>query len=316
MHTLPYKEIFSPFNTKHTDANKDKDATPPNTTVVAQDSEHPNKDLNPLSSVLKRRQSWLDEFLPEETWIDSIKATSNYLANFDWERSFWQPTNSSQSMHVLSTQGRDGSRGVAQLWIVGQLEFAALEMRKTDYWMVRICISDTDRGKLRTSLKTTGILGDAWSTNSIEPVISVSARPDFVQSRIDLMPDNDSKAKTVHMYENNIFPFIYDVKNTTPGEFPDPGLCDVSNFRPETKVAVELQVHSRNFKIKGKEKNIGYSFKLIGLYKLQEVKILPPSTPEKRRKEANEFIATPPRTKTTRSGLNPLEWKVNKNVTK
>ncbi len=275
--------------------------------MITPDSKHPSQNIKPVSSSLKCRQSWLDKFLPEETWIDTIKATSNYLANFDWERSFWQPTNTSQSMHVLFTQGRDGSRGVAQPWIVGQLEFAALEMRKTDYWMIRICISDTDRGKLRTSLKTTGILGDAWSTNSIEPVISVSAKPDFVQSRIDLMADDDSKAKALHVYEDNIFPFIYDVKNTTPGEFPDPSLYDVSNFRPETKVTVELQVHSRNFKMKGIEKNIGYSFKLIELYKLQEVKILPLSTPEKRRKEANEFITTPPRTKNTQSGLNPLE---------
>ena len=88
------------------------------------------------------------------------------------------------------------------------------------------------------------------------------------------MPDDNSKAKVVHVYKDNIFPFIYNVKNTIPGKFPDPGLCDVSNFWPETKVAIELQVHSRNFKIKGKEKNIGYSFKLIGLYKLQKVKIL------------------------------------------
>ncbi len=171
-------------------------------------------------------------------------------------------------MHVLSTQDRDRSRGVAQLWIVGQLEFASLEMRKTDYWKVRICISDINRGKLRTSLKTTGILSDAQSTNSIEPVISVSAKPNFVQSRIDLMADDKSKTKVLHMYEDNIFLFIYDVKNTTLGKFPNLGLCNMSNFWFETKVVIELQVHSRNFKIKGKEKNIGYSFKLIELYKL------------------------------------------------
>ncbi len=121
------------------------------------------------------------------------------------------------------------------------------------------------------------------------------------------MADDNSKVKVLHVYEDNIFPFMYDVKNTTPGEFPDPSLCDVSNFRPETKVIVELQVYSRNFKMKGKEKSIGYSFKLIRLYKLQEVKIFPLVTSEKRRKEANEFIAMPPKTKNTQSGLNPLE---------
>lgn len=118
---------------------------------------------NPLSRIRKRRQSWLNDFLPEERWIDTIKATSNFLANFDWGRSFWQPTHSSQSLHVLSIQGMDGSCGVAQLWLVGRLEFATL-VKKTDYWMVRICITEIDRNKLKTGLKTTGILGDAWST--------------------------------------------------------------------------------------------------------------------------------------------------------
>lgn len=140
--------------------------------------------------------------------------------------------------------------------LVGQLEFATL-VKKTDYWMVRICITDIDRTKLKTGLKTTGILGDAWSTTSIEPVISVSAKPEFVYSRIDLMPDDDSKAKVLSVYVKNIFPFIYDVRTTDPGEFPDPGLSDVANIRPETKVAVELQVHSRNFKAKGQEINLG-----------------------------------------------------------
>lgn len=121
------------------------------------------------------------------------------------------------------------------------------------------------------------------------------------------MPDDNNKAKALHVYEDNTFPFIYDVRTTTLRECPDPGICDVNNFQPETKFAVELQVHSCSFKMKGKENNIGYSFKLIELYKLQKVKFLPPSTPEKRREEANEFIATLSRTKNTRSALNPLK---------
>ncbi|MCJ1348901.1 hypothetical protein MMC31_007134 [Peltigera leucophlebia] len=260
--------------------------------MVTQDSDDPKNDINTISRIRKRRQSWLNDFLPEERWIDTVKATSNYLADFEWERSFWQPTNGSQTMHVLSTQ----------------------VIKKTDYWMVRICIIDIDRTKLKTGLKTTGILGDAWSTSCIEPVISVSANPEFVHSRITLMSEDDSKAKAkaLSVYKDSIFPFMYDVRTTDPGKFSDPGLCDVSNFWPETKVAVELQIHSRNFKTKGQERNLGYSFKLIRLYKLQDVKILPPSTPEKRQKEANKFIATPPRTKNTRSALNPLEWIVDR----
>ena len=79
---------------------------------------------------MKRRQSWLNDFLPPEKWIDTIQTTSTYLANFDWKGTFWKPTNGAQTMHVLGTQGQDGSRGVAQIWIVGQIEFASLVMLK------------------------------------------------------------------------------------------------------------------------------------------------------------------------------------------
>lgn len=148
---------------KTSEANKSEDSTLNNAAVVTLlDSDDPKNDINPISRIRKRRQSWLNDFLPEERWIDTVKATSNYLENFEWERSFWQPTNGSQTMHILSTQGKDGSRGVAQLWLVGQLEFATLVMKKTDYWMVKICITDIDRTKLKTGLKTTGKLGDAW----------------------------------------------------------------------------------------------------------------------------------------------------------
>lgn len=207
-------------------------------------------------------------------------------------------------MHILSTQDRDRSHGVAQLQIVGQLEFVVLEIRKTDYQRIRICISDIDRDKLKTSLKTSGILSDIWLINSIKLVILMLTKPDFVQSRINLIPDDNSKAKALHVYKYNIFPFMYDVKNITPGEFFDSSLCDMSNFWLETKVAIELQVHSRNFKMKRKEKNIRYFFKLIGLYKLPKVNILLSSMPKKKRKEANKFLATSFRTKNTRSSLN------------
>lgn len=181
--------------------------------------------------------------------MDAVKATSNYLANFKWKKFFWQPTNGSLTMHVLLTQGRDRSRGVAQLWLIGQLEFAILVMKKTDYWMVRICITNIDRTKLKTGLKTTRILGDVWSTSCIEPVISVLAKPNFVHSRINPMSKNHSKAKdkALSVYKDGIFPFMYNVRTTDSGEFLDHSLCDVSIFRPETNVAIELQIDSRNF---------------------------------------------------------------------
>lgn len=98
------------------------------------------------------------------------------------------------------------------------------------------------------------------------------------------------------------------MKTINPGKFPNPGVSDVNNFWPVIKVVVELQIHFRNFKTKGQKKNLRYFFKLIGLYKLQDIKIFLPSILKKRQKEANKFIATPFRIKNTHSAMNPLKW--------
>lgn len=142
--------------------------------------------------------------------------------------------------------------------------------------MVQICtarkyLTSTNRSKLKTGLKTSIILNDAASTNYIEPIILVWANPKFVYLRIDLMFDNNSKAQALHIYKDNTFPFIYDVKATILSEFLDLYICDMSNFRLETKIAVKLQVYAHKFKIKRREKNIGYFSKLISIYKLQEI---------------------------------------------
>lgn len=70
------------------------------------------------------------------------------------------------------------------------------------------------------------------------------------------MPDDDSKAAAVTVFEDSTFPFAYDVKYTAPGEVSDPGHFDVKGFRPDTKVTVEMQVHSRKFKPRGGIKEV------------------------------------------------------------
>ncbi len=54
------------------------------------------------------------------------------------------------------------------------------------------------------------------------------------------MLDNNSKAKVLHIYKNNIFLFIYDLKTTTQSKFSNFGLYNISNFWIETKVAIKL----------------------------------------------------------------------------
>lgn len=116
--------------------------------------------------------------------------------------------------------------------------------------MIQMCIINIDGSKLKIGLRTIGIVVNIWSISCTKPVILISANFEFVNSKIALIPDNKSKAQTLHIYKNNIFSFIYNVKTTIQIEFSNPDISDISNFCAEIKVVVKLQVHSRNFKIK------------------------------------------------------------------
>lgn len=126
-------------------------------------------------------------------------------------------------MHVLCTQGRDGSCGIVQIWVLGIIEFTALKISRFPQFTVKICITNDDRTRLKTGLKRNGNLEEGWSTSAIELVIAVSAKPDFVLSMITMMQDNDNKATVVSILDDKTFPFVYDVRNTPPGEFLNPG---------------------------------------------------------------------------------------------
>lgn len=136
------------------------------------------------------------------------------------------------------------------------------------------------------------------------------ANYEFVYSKINLMLGKNSKEKVkiLSVYKKIIFFFIYNIKTIDPSKFSYPGVHDVNAFWPKTKIIVELKIHFCNFKTRRQKRNLRYFFKLIGFYKLQDVKIFPLSTLQKRQKETNKFIATPFKTKNTCSTLNLLKW--------
>lgn len=51
------------------------------------------------------------------------------------------------------------------------------------------------------------------------------------------------------MYKDNTFLYIYIVRTINPGQYPNPGKCDLSNIRLEMKLTVKLKIYSRKFKI-------------------------------------------------------------------
>ncbi len=72
-------------------------------------------------------------------------------------------------------------------------------------------------------------------------------------------------------------------------------------------------MQSWNFKPKrANEVTHRYSFKPVGLYRIEDVQVDQPSISEKRQKQNDDWISTPPRTRATKAALNPLQWLVTK----
>lgn len=42
-------------------------------------------------------------------WKDVMSNSSSLLANVDWDRTFWKPTNANETMHTLGIKGEDGA---------------------------------------------------------------------------------------------------------------------------------------------------------------------------------------------------------------
>lgn len=137
----------------------------------------------------------------------------------------------------------------------------------------------------------------------------MSAKKEFVDALVKIMPDDECKTRVEGLLYDGTYPFMHDVKITLKsGEFPDPGIFHVDNFQVGTSVAVEVRLQAWNFRPKGATKvTYDYSLKLVGLYQIQDIQVAPPLTLEKRRRENDKWISTPPRTRTTDSTLNPLQ---------
>ena len=113
-----------------------------------------------------------------------------------------------------------------------------------DYWAIRILISTKIKDKLRTDLKTYGILKDVWNLASLDTEISMSVKKDFVDSLVKIIPDDKCKVNVNSLLCNRTYSFTYDMKTTKPEQFSDPEIFHVDNFQVCTSIAVEVQLQS------------------------------------------------------------------------
>lgn len=133
-------------------------------------------------------------------------------------------------------------------------------------------------------------------------MVNFSTRPGKVQELIQLIGDDEEAqdiARAIHF--QNTFPFTYDVRESAgvTSDFPDPG-HEIDDFKSGATVAVEFQVLSRNFKTSKRVDTIkAYSFRLLGVYLVDDPMHSAMSTPDKRRRGDDEWMITPPRTNRT-----------------
>ncbi len=81
-----------------------------------------------------------------------------------------------------------------------------------------------------------------WNPTSLDIDISMSIKNDFVDTLVRIMPDDECKANVDSLLCDKTYLFMYDIKTTEPGQFPDPEMFHVNNFQVCTSVAMEMQV--------------------------------------------------------------------------
>lgn len=80
-----------------------------------------------------------------------------------------------------------GTQVVAQVWVIGKLEYTTLVVNQYPTYTVKLCLTNDDRTTFRMILKKWGKLGKDWDLSSIESVINFSTRPEKVRELIELL---------------------------------------------------------------------------------------------------------------------------------
>lgn len=121
------------------------------------------------------------------------------------------------------------------------------------------------------------------------------------------MLDKKCKANVNSLLCNKTYPFMYNMKITEPKQFPDLEKFYIDNFQVFTSVAVEMQLQAWNFNPKKANKvSCSYSFKPVGLYRIEDIQLAPLLKLKKRQRQDNKWISTSPQIKITNSALNLL----------
>ena len=99
---------------------------------------------------------------------------------------------------------------MAQLWVIGKIEYATLVVNQFLSYIVKLCLTGDNRQNLCLMLKKWGNLGKDWDLVNIKSVINFLTRPNKIQEVIELI-SNDEEAlnvvRTIHFQDTFLFTY-------------------------------------------------------------------------------------------------------------
>ena len=203
-------------------------------------------------------------------------------------------------MHTLGVKTEDGGQEMAVFWVIGSIRYASLEYGKFDTWNVKVDCEPGILDGLRGFQKTKGPLGEEW-VEVMDPWISISSTEVHVRDQISLMEDGEEKEWMEGVCDGKKFPFTYDgIADVNP----NPG-HEIEEFRRGRFVAVEFSAHSINFRTKTNPGGTyNYNFRLWSVYLVDQSQPISTSMPAKRKREPDDWVLSPPRTRKTTTKAN------------
>ena len=142
-------------------------------------------------------------------------------------------------MNVLAMKGPGGTRGIAQLWIIGKLAYITLAVNHYPTFIVEFCLTNDNRTTLCMMLKKWGNLGENWDPSRFGSVFNISTRPEKVQELIDFITSDEEMGDVIQaIHYQDTFLFTYDAHEAAgvKSDYPDPG-HDVGDFKAGAKAA-------------------------------------------------------------------------------
>ena len=178
--------------------------------------------------------------------MEVVQKSSGFFSKFDWFRCEWRPLNKRKTTHSL---GLKGAAGLVRLWFISTTEYTSLTIDKFDGLTIKIRLFKEDYTELKKRLIQHCILLFVWDPNQLLDKIDVFTKREYLHAQIQTLFESDDNFLMTRMLDNRYFPFTYNGNEIgmDEEEFFEPGWT-VNDFSRDKVVAVEAQIHLRNFK--------------------------------------------------------------------